>query len=353
MAIPAAPTDVSLQTANAQNLISWNLSVGASSYSVQRSTDGVTYSIIGSPTTNTYLDTTVTVGTQYWYQVAAVNIDGTSVYTSPSQEPFTLIPAPISEMSLASLRLASQQKADRVGSNFVTKQEWNTFISLAMYELYDILIAVYEDYYLAPLAQFTSNGSTYLYPIPDGFISFTNGITGSGTFVAPPLYKLLGVDLALSNANNAWVTVDRFNFNDRNQFVYPNTASTIYGVFNLRYRQLGQYIEFIPTPSAGQPIRLWYVPKLPQLLQDTDITTLGISGWLQFVIVRAAKYALDKEESNTAPLDAELVWLKQRIEESASNRDAGKPDTITNVRLNGAWGTLTAGWGYNGPIGGF
>jgi hypothetical protein len=115
----------------------------------------------------------------------------------------------------------------------------------------------------------------------------------------------------------------------------------------------GSQIEFIPTPSAGQPIRLWYVPRLPQLLQDTDLTTLGVSGWLNYVVARAAKYALDKEESDTTKLDAEILFLKTRIEESASNRDAGKPDTITNVRLNGAWGSMAGGYGSNGPIGGY
>lgn len=353
MAIPAAPTNMILQTANAQNLVSWNAAVGATSYSIQRSTDGINYSNLATSTLPKYLDSTVSVGIEYWYQVASVNGSGTSPYSQPSQAPYSLIPAPTSEMALATLRLACQQKADRVGSNFITPQEWNQFINLGMYELYDILITVYEDYYLAPLAQFITNGSDYLYNLPDGAATFTNGYTGNGTFVAPPLYKLLGVDLGLSNANNAWVTIDRFNFNDRNQFVYPNTASTIYGVFNLRYRVLGKQIEFIPTPSAGQPIRYWYIPRLPELLQDTDITTLGQSGWLNYVIVRVAKYALDKEESDSSKLDAELVWLKSRIEESASNRDAGKPDTITNVRLNGGWNSMTNGYGYNGPLGGF
>jgi hypothetical protein len=169
--------------------------------------------------------------------------------------------------------------------------------------------------------------------------------------VAPPFYKLIGVDLALQNASNGFVTINKFNFIDRNRFVYPNTASTIYGVFNLRYRLMGGNIEFIPTPSGNQQIRLWYVPRLKQLLQDGDITTTGISGWLQYVIVRAAKYALDKEESDTSKLDAELAFLKGRIEESANNRDAGQPDTISDVRNNGFGG----GWsnGSNSTSGGF
>lgn len=352
MATPAAPNNVTLQTANAQNLIIWNAAAGATSYSIQRSLDGVNYTTLDTATLPKYLDTAVSVGVQYWYQVASVNTSGTSYYSQPSILPYSLIPAPVAEMSLATLRLTAQQKADKINSGFITDQEWNQFIGLAMYELYDLLITTYEDYYLAPLAQFNTNGTSYFYPLPDGATTYTNSVSQQ-SYVAPAFYKLVGVDLGLNSANNAWVTVDKFNTNDRNQFVYPNTASTIYGVFNLRYRVFGTNIEFIPTPSAGQPIRIWYVPRLPQLLQDTDLSTIGYSGWLQYAIVRAAKYALDKEESDTSKLDAELSFLKGRIEESAANRDTGKPDTITNVRLNGAWGTMSGGYGNGGPIGGY
>jgi hypothetical protein len=348
MALAAAPSNLILQTANGQNLISWGASAGATSYKIQRSLDGVNFSDYATSSLPSCLDTAVTNGVEYWYQVASVNVSGTSGYTTP----ISVIPAPTAEMSLATLRLTCQQKADRINSQFVTTQEWNQFIGLAMYELYDLLVTTYEDYYLAPLAQFTTDGTTYFYNLPNGSIQFTNSVSGQ-TYKAPAFYKLIGVDLGLNSANNAWVTIDKFNTNDRNQFVYPNTASTIYGVFNLRYRMFGSQIEFIPTPSAGQPIRLWYVPRLPQLLQDTDLTTLGVSGWLNYVVARAAKYALDKEESDTTKLDAEILFLKTRIEESASNRDAGKPDTITNVRLNGAWGSMAGGYGSNGPIGGY
>ncbi len=115
---------------------------------------------------------------------------------------------------------------------------------------------------------------------------------------------------------------------------------------------MGSNIEFIPTPSGNQTIRLWYIPRMVELLKDTDTTTSGISGWIEYVIVRAAKYALDKEESDSSRLTEELMFLKQRIEESAPSRDAGLPDTISDSRSNTGWGR---GWngGSGGAIGGF
>jgi hypothetical protein len=350
MAIAGIPQNFYVQTANGQNLVSWSISAGATSYQVQRSTDGVNYSNLSLVSVGTsYLDTAVTLGIQYWYQVASVNLSGTSPYTTPQ----SVVPTTSGEMSLGAIRLQAQQRADRVGSNFVSLPEWNTYINQAMFELYDLLVTVYEDYFVTTPAQFATDGTSYLYALPNGVTSWINGITGASNYIAPPFYKLMGVDLGINNANNAWVTINKFNFIDRNRFVYPNTASTIYGVFNLQYRLLGSNIEFIPTPSAGQQIRVWYIPRLQMLLQDTDVTTQGISGWIEYVIVRAAKYALDKEESDTTKLDQELLYLNKRIEESAMNRDAGMPDRISDVRQNGWWGAGSGGYGWNGPIGGF
>lgn len=352
MSLASIPQNVYVQQGNRQVYLSWDIVVGATGYSIQRSTDGVNYTVYATTTAPNYLDTAVTVGIEYFYQVASTNLSGTSSYCSAQ----SVVPTPTAEMSLGQIRTLAQERADRVNSNFVTVPEWNSFINQAMFELYDLLVTADEEYFVATPAQFTSqpnNNQTFLYPLPDGQLTFTSGIDGTTTFVAPPFYKLKGVDLALQTANNAYVTINKFNFMDRNRFVFPNTASTIYGVFNLRYRLLGNSIEFIPTPSANQNIRIWYIPRLTQLLKDTDITTTGISGWLQYVIIRAAKYALDKEESDTTKLDQELAYLKLRIEETSTNRDTGQPDTITDIRQNGWGGGFGGQGGWNGNMGGY
>lgn len=333
MAIAGIPSNFFAQQGNGQVLLNWNIAAGATSYSIQRSVDNVNYTFLATVTVPQYLDTSVTLGTQYWYQVASVNGSGTSGYTTSQ----SVVPVPTGEMCLSQIRLAAQQRADRVNSTFVSTPEWNSYINQSMFELYDLLVDVYEDYYVATPIVFNSDGSTYLFPLP-------NGTNYNG---APSFYKIMGVDLSLNNANNAWVTIKRFNFIDRNKFVYPNTASTIYGVFNLQYRVLGDKIEFIPTPTGGQQIRIWYIPRLQQLLLDTDITTTSISGWIEYVITDAAIKALQKEESPVDFLMGQKMALMKRIEEAASNRDVGQPDTISNTASANGY------WDFNGPFGGF
>lgn len=337
MAIPGAPQSFYVQQGNGTVYLSWAISVGATSYNVQRSVDGVTYASVSTPVVAEYLDTSVTVGVKYFYKVASVNGSGTSAYTNAQ----TTVPALQGQLSLGELRLRCQQRADRVNSNFVTLPEWNFFINQAALELYDLLITVYEDYYVAPRLQFATDGTSTQYALP-------NGLNYAG---APAFYKLYGVDLGLNNTPNAWTTLKKFDFIQRNRYVFPQITTSLLGVFNMQYRLIGDKIQFIPLPSGGQYVGLWYFPRLNTLLKDSDILD-GVSGWTQYVIIRAAKYALDKEESDTTSLTEEIVFLKQRIEDSAQNRDAGQGDTISPTRSNSQiYGNF--GMGFDGPFGGY
>lgn len=350
--VPYQPQNLVAEQADGNILLTWAGALLATSYQIQRSTDGVNWTNLattaqgGNPQ---YVDALPGIGIMYYYQVAGVNTNGTGPYSSMTQ----MVAAPPSEMSLFELRLRSQQAADRVDSDFVVTSEWNAFIRLAMYELYDILMTSYEDWFAQSVAFINTDGITQNYPLPDGVTNYKGGTYGGLTGApAPAFYKLAGVDL---NVNTSMITPSRvslmrFDFIKRNQYIYPNSTSTIYGVYNMRYRLMGNNINIIPVPAGSQNLVIWYSPKLPAMLRDTDCSTIGVSGWLRYVIVRASKYALDKEEgSDTSKQDAELLFLKTRIEQAAQNRDAGQADTISETRMDPTYGGT--GWGGGGQAG--
>lgn len=346
--IPYQPQNLTAEQTDGSILLTWTGSLGATSYQIQRSLDGINFTNLASTVVGQYVDSLPGVGIKYYYQVAGVSDAGTGVYSII----VSMVAAPPGEMSLGELRLRSQQTADRVESNFVGTSEWNSFIRLALYELYDLLITSYEDYNIAPYVYINTTGSQQLYPLPDGTNYLGGTFGGSTGSPSAKYYKLSGVDLGVNTSNNAWVTINRYDFIDRNAYVYPNSTSTIYGVYNMRYRIMGNNISFIPVPSGNQQLRLTYAPILKGLLADKDLTTIGFSGWLRYVIVRSAKYALDKEEgTDTSKLDAELLFLKTRIEQSAINRDQGQPDTISETRKDSVYGGT--GWGQGGGQGGW
>src|SRR6185312_1747225 len=163
--VPYQPQNLVAEQADGNILLTWQGSLGATSYQIQRSTDGVNFSNYATTTVNTqYVDPLPGVGIMYWYQVAGMNASGTGAYSTPTQ----MVAAPPSEMSLFEMRLRSQQTADRVGSDFVTPSEWNAFIRLAMYELYDLLMTTYEDYFAQNYVAIQTDGTTANYPLPDG-----------------------------------------------------------------------------------------------------------------------------------------------------------------------------------------
>lgn len=345
MAIPQIPQQLVVQQADRKVLVSWNIVPGATSYTIQRSLDGITYTnLVTGVLPPQYEDAAVTISVKYYYQVAAVNGSGTSPFTNP----LFIIPSPAGEMSLGELRLRSKQRAEREASQFVTDEEWNSYINQSYFELYDILVQAYgNEYYVAPGANFQTVGSTRFYPLPDGFLTFYD-TSLQNSFAAPPFYKLLGVDLALDASSQAYITLKKFQFISRNRYVYPQITTNLLGVAGMRYRIMGNQIEFIPTPQGGQVIQLWYVPRMVSMLKDTDLCD-GVSGWTEYIITDAAIKALQKEESDVQILMAQKMALIDRIQSAAENRDIGEPELISDTRRY----TDLYGFGSPGSDGGY
>ncbi len=343
MPAPSAPSanTVVLQTGNGQNLISWPIIATATSYKIQRSTDGVTFSSVGTSSTPSYVDSTGLIGVSYYYQVAATNGSGDSAYTA--SYPASIVPCLPGQMNLGYLRYLATLRADLLNSQFITIDEWNSNINQSMFELFDILTSKDgENYIVASPYTITTTGARN-YALRDGSATFAvNNVT------PPAVYKLLGIDCGVAVGNNAWVTLPRYNWIDRNRFIYPQLQGNALGVFNLSYRQMGNQLYFIPNPSAGQYIQIWYVPIMTQLLQDTDMLGFSISGWDEYIIVDAAIKALIKEESfDKADRLAQVkAALLARIETTAANRDQGQPNTISDTRTNTGF---YDGGGFGGP----
>ena len=84
---PAAPTDLAaeLQAGPQVNLTWTDNAADETGFVIERSTDGVTFSVLANVMADTisYIDTGVVAGTTYAYQVAAVNAGGASAYAGP------------------------------------------------------------------------------------------------------------------------------------------------------------------------------------------------------------------------------------------------------------------------------
>lgn len=341
--ISAIPQGIYISTGNGQVCLNWNIVAGATSYIINRSTDGTTYSLLASPITNFYVDATAIIGTQYYYQISSSSSAGTSGFNSRGTNSLSLVITPCApgQINLGYLRYQSRLRADQLKSQFVTNDEVNIMINQSCMELYDVLVCKFgENYFRAPPLIITSAG-LYTYPLPDGtnYLQINGFPDPTGT-PAKACYKVIGVDYNAygANINNAqgWRSMNRFNEADRNKYslVLGASSNFVAGQFcNAQYREMGTGIDFLPI-NSGQYYRLWYVPLNDQLLLDTDMLPFSYSGWHEYIVVDVAAKMLEKQEffDQANALMMRKAALLERIEVTAANRDVGQPNTATNSR---------------------
>lgn len=207
-----------------------------------------------------------------------------------------------SNITLLALRDACKDRADMQNSNFVSDSEWNRYINSAAKELYGLLTSK-GLLYTTVSDTISTNGTDDTYSLPSDF------------------YKLSGVDY---NVDGLPYPMEAYTFEDRHRFTDQSPQQI------LRYLLVGQdKIRFNPVPNP-QTITIWYEPVLATLASDGD-TFNGINGWEEYVIVRAAMWALLKEESDVSALASDLAFLRDRIETESNNRDQGPAGMVTDV----------------------
>lgn len=155
----------------------------------------------------------------------------------------------------------------------ITNAMWNEYISKSYKEVEDLMIGAYgNDYFAALPYQFNLNGSTQFYPLPDGETIYSIG----STVLAPPFYKLLGVDLQYSASPTGWVSLKRFEFIERNKNNFPSTSVNLNGYTNLKYRLTGTNLQFNQAYIQNQLIQVWYIQEPPNLVfAPCASTTIG------------------------------------------------------------------------------
>lgn len=216
-------------------------------------------------------------------------------------------------MTVADIRDAARQRSDMVNSNFVKPAEWISYINFSWAELYDILVAKFEDYYSIQT----------ILTVPSG----TNSVALPADF-----YKMRGVDRALTNQSSEFYTIRPFTFEDRNN---RRRSALFRGLYpTVRYRIFNNTLIFTPDDAADGVYRIWYIPKAVTINTDTQ-TIDGVNGWEEYIITDVAIKALQKEESDVSILMAQKQALLKRIEDMAGNRDAGETERVTDITVAG------------------
>lgn len=248
-------------------------------------------------------------------------------------------------VALSDLRLAAQQRADRVNASTVSTAEWNGYINKSAGELYGILTSLYEDYNVKSFTTTLAGGSQAGNSIVVG--------AAPGSVIAD-FFQPRGVWLQVGSTNAPYVTIPRLeSFAERNLYTYPLVVP-VYGSIPSRWDLRGSTLEILPQNVGGATYVFWYVPTLPTLVADgdsIDVYWLTVNGWDEYVVLDAAAKALVKEESleTAAFLLQQKEKLRVRIIQEAKPRDVSQPRSIADMsRMRQPFGDLGAGGGIGG-----
>lgn len=211
-------------------------------------------------------------------------------------------------ITLAEIRTQAKSEADMTNSSFVADSEWLGFINNSIADLHDLLVGVYEDYYISNHT-FTTVSGTADYTMPADF------------------YKLKAVDAKING--HEWYNVAKYSFEHRNAIVDASCP---------RYRLRGSKLNLNPTPTSAIDFQIYYTPVATKLSLDADELD-DLNQYSEYVVVSAAIKALMKEESDPSALMARLASLRARILSMAQTRDENESESVTDVT-----GTLGYEW---------
>lgn len=186
-------------------------------------------------------------------------------------------------VTLQSIANRARVHADLRQSSFINDTEMLAILNETYAELYDELVASYENYY--------STTST------------VSIVAGTADYALPAdFYKLISVDF--QTGSGEYVTLQPFMEGERNE-----------------------------SPSSSLPtgtVRLRYVPA-PTTFAALSESIDGVAGWDRLLSLLVAIDMLDAEESDTTALHKKYSRTLERIRGMAAPRDAGFPARIVDV----------------------
>lgn len=104
-------------------------------------------------------------------------------------------------------------------------------------------------------------------------------------------------------------------------------APIVVGGSVLNFYLLGDYICFTPTPQMNTTVKYWYVPMLPDLANDTDISAIPRT-LHDMIAIQVAMDAMIKDEADTSALERRWARLMDQLKRTVRNRQTEEPKRV-------------------------
>lgn len=218
-------------------------------------------------------------------------------------------------VTLAQVTSRARDLADQPATGgFVDDARIYEQINYAMAALWDSITDAHEDYALNRQTVSVLVG-TEEYNLPTDFYKSRKLYPISGGKRQPPLR--------------------RFELNDVGELVDVPTSFTSGQEYMYQYRILGKKLMLVPKPTAAFSLEFWYVPESPQFnvsVPATVIDSVFPVGWDEYLVARAAKYILAKEDSSAlGAITAMEQEALSRVMSLVKPRDVGGAKVVSDL----------------------
>lgn len=261
---------------------------------------------------------------------------------------------PVPTFTLTGLIDLTRDLSDMDNTTFVTDTEITAYLNLGVLQFHDLLASSHGQEFLLKTTSIALSPPINAYDLPDDF-GHLKGVDFSPT--AFPSQEDPSSDATYTYTASVTFTektdvypLRPYLFADRHAGVQDERTghySQVRGS-GMRYRvfteQLaGTTMEGPITPNdyrhrirlspveAGY-IQVWYLPNPEPLVVSSpdDYVAVLFNGMVEYVAMFAAIRCLDKEESDSGPLRADLLAMESRIQAMGA-RDVGHPDSVRDV----------------------
>lgn len=213
----------------------------------------------------------------------------------------------LSTVTRASLGARALDRANLKYSTFIEPAELNQLVDTSMAQLYNILVGLYQDYFVKT-RDYTLDGSES-YALPADFFKTRMVVVRdtSGT-----RYELDWLEMA--ETANMW---------DRDLY---NGVPTGYNILD------GQLKVYPQGSVLAGTLRMFYIPEYTPPVSDDEQIKFAIAfGWDEWVVNNLAIQIRNKAMMPAEELVRERGMIEQRMVHEANNRQGGRPRRVSDT----------------------
>lgn len=212
---------------------------------------------------------------------------------------------PTPDIVKSDIALQARERADMVGSTFVSDAEVLRYADQAWEEFWMILVSKFEDFFLVKADITLTIGQSYV--LPNDFLKIRGVRHANKEFLRRIDLKELPslfTGLTTQRPTNYYVRGD------------PDASNAV--------------LELVPLPNAAYAMELFYTPV--RSMEDMFVGSLRLVAlWKQYIVLSVALKLKDKEESDCSVILAEREMLLDLITRSMTPLDSGEPFAVVQT----------------------